>query len=145
MELEDRLWGNTAPGDDGCLLWIRYTTPDGYGMIWNNHTMRIVTRVAWELTYGPIPDGLHVLHRCDNPPCCEPTHLFLGTNADNCADKAAKGRCHNQKKTHCIRGHAFDEANTRIKEGRRQCRTCGRAEVARRRARNLVNASHILP
>ncbi len=49
-------------------------------------------RAAWEVTHWPIPDGLFVLHRCDNPPCCDPEHLFLGTDADNTADKVAKGR-----------------------------------------------------
>lgn len=49
-------------------------------------------RFAWEITRGPIPDGLHVLHRCDNPPCCNPDHLFLGTHIDNVADMVAKGR-----------------------------------------------------
>jgi DNA invertase Pin-like site-specific DNA recombinase len=48
--------------------------------------------MAWELAYGPIPPGLHVLHRCDNPPCCNPTHLFLGTNNDNIADRVKKNR-----------------------------------------------------
>jgi hypothetical protein len=49
-------------------------------------------RAAWKLTHGPIPDGLQVLHRCDNPPCCNPAHLFLGTQQDNIADMHKKGR-----------------------------------------------------
>lgn len=49
-------------------------------------------RLAYEMCIAPIPRGLHVLHRCDNPPCCNPDHLFLGTIADNNADKVAKGR-----------------------------------------------------
>lgn len=49
-------------------------------------------RVAYELTYGPIPSGLHALHRCDNPSCCNPKHIFLGTHRENMADMARKGR-----------------------------------------------------
>lgn len=49
-------------------------------------------RVAWDLTYGPIPDGMLVLHRCDNPSCVRPDHLFLGTQTDNMLDRKAKGR-----------------------------------------------------
>lgn len=49
-------------------------------------------RVVWELTHGPVPDGRCVLHRCDNPPCCNPAHLFVGTKGDNIRDAAAKGR-----------------------------------------------------
>ncbi len=49
-------------------------------------------RIAWEEANGPIPEGLHVLHSCDNPPCCNVGHLFLGTAQDNADDKVAKGR-----------------------------------------------------
>lgn len=52
-------------------------------------------RIAWELSNGPIPKGMVVCHRCDNPICCRPDHLFLGTQADNMADMVAKGRQRN--------------------------------------------------
>jgi hypothetical protein len=54
--------------------------------------MILAHRLAWEYAYGPIPDGLQVLHRCDNPPCINPEHLWLGTNVDNMADRQRKGR-----------------------------------------------------
>lgn len=82
-----------SDGPNACWPWMRYRTARGYGFV------GIATgrgtgahRVAWEIANGPIPDGMWVLHRCDNPPCCNPAHLFLGTNLDNIADKVAKGR-----------------------------------------------------
>jgi len=82
---------------DGCWLWTGGTCL-GYGKCLKPGTdpkLRIQVkahRVSWELANGPIPAGLCVLHRCDNPPCVSPEHLFLGTLADNRADCVAKGR-----------------------------------------------------
>ena len=61
-------------------------------------------RWAWMLVHGSIPDGLHVLHRCDNPPCFRPSHLFLGTDADNARDMASKGRSKFQRSPELFRG-----------------------------------------
>jgi len=121
---------------NGCLEWTRHRTPQGYGQMGKGV---LAHRFAWELAYGPIPDGLCVLHHCDNPPCCETSpseaypdgHLFLGTKADNNADMLAKKRGRQGEAqraiTHCPQGHAYDEANTHVTpKGYRRCRACAR-------------------
>ena len=77
-----------------CWTWTRATNKAGYGKIGSGEGAGTLAthRVSWELTNGPVPDGLFVLHRCDNPPCCNPAHLFLGTSRDNTLDMIAKGR-----------------------------------------------------
>lgn len=82
-------------------------------------------RVAWELEYGSIPEGMLVCHHCDVKSCQNPTHLFLGTPLDNMQDRDQKGRNSNTKKTQCKRGHPFDEENTYYyASGKRECRPC---------------------
>lgn len=77
----------------GCLVWQASTNLKGYGEIKINGVLRIAHRVAWALANNRTePKGKCVLHRCDNPSCIEPAHLFVGTIADNNADKLAKGR-----------------------------------------------------
>ena len=79
-------------GPDACWNWTGSFYPSGYGAVrWNGHT-HLSHRLAYALSYGAIPQGMCVCHRCDNPPCCNPTHLWIGTKADNNADKMKKGR-----------------------------------------------------
>jgi hypothetical protein len=97
LPIEQRFWGRVQKGTkDVCWEWMG-TRPGGrYGTIAYNGKNAVGThRVAWELTYGPVPEGLFVLHECDNPPCCNPGHLFLGTLQDNARDAKKKGRLYN--------------------------------------------------
>ncbi len=79
-------------GKDGCWEWPKFCDKNGYGRTKLNGKTTVATRVAWQLTRAPIPVGLFVLHECDNPPCCRPSHLFLGTQKDNCQDAKSKDR-----------------------------------------------------
>jgi hypothetical protein len=98
----------------------------GYGRVTHEGKQWAAHRLAWTLAHGPIPDGMLVLHHCDNRACWNVEHLFLGSQADNMADMVAKGRHANQAKTHCAKGHPYDDANTWTSPstGERACRAC---------------------
>jgi len=126
--LDPDFWNNTQPVPFcGCFLWTRGTISSGYGHLEVEGRLVLAHRRSWELTYGPIPKGLFVLHRCDTPSCVNPRHLFLGTAGDNARDMVAKGRIITpwKKKDSCRRGHPFDEKNTYIDaDGCKNCRKC---------------------
>jgi len=81
-----------SAGPDGCWIWLGQIGHLGYGYVRRGKGRTMAHRRSWELTKGIIPDGLLALHRCDNPPCVNPAHLFLGTHIDNSNDKVSKGR-----------------------------------------------------
>jgi hypothetical protein len=95
---ETGFWGKVdrSGGPDSCWNWTAALNQNGYGVWGGNRKIGlksgIAHRAAWVLTYGPIPDGMFICHHCDNPPCCNPAHLFLGTPQDNMDDMDRKGR-----------------------------------------------------
>lgn len=94
----ERFWSRFERDPSGCLVWTgaRTTNPHTgeptYGVLVYQGEHYVAHRLAWILTHGSIPEGQKVLHKCDNPPCGEPSHLFLGTLSDNMVDRRDKGR-----------------------------------------------------
>jgi hypothetical protein len=144
--IADRLADLTRKDPDGCWRFIGETRW-GYGYIHEAGTGRSLRahRVAYALEYGPIPDGLVVMHSCDVRSCVNPAHLSLGTYADNNLDMRRKNR-HSPPPpgggragaTECVRGHRF----TFYESGRHRCLTC-EAEQKRERRRRAEHESSL--
>lgn len=123
MTTVERLKAHTKE-DGECWRWTRYRDRDGYGQTNLAGRSYRAHRAVFELTVGPIPKGYHLHHVCEVKDCVNPTHLHPITPADH-------NRLRAVSRTHCVHGHAYDEANTRHRDGRRTCRKC---DVRRQRA-----------
>ena len=109
-------------------------TAGGYGRITRDGKRGYLHRWVWEQVNGPIPPGMQVLHRCDNPPCFRYDHLFLGTQADNMHDMFSKGRRPSPQQAHCRSGrHELTDDNLYVhpKDGKRECLACRYEREAR--------------
>jgi hypothetical protein len=139
-----KLAERTAPGPKGCVLYTGYITGGGYGQISVNGTQKLAHRAVYELTVGPIPEGMELDHTCHNRDascmggttclhrrCINVDHLEPVTGAEN--TRRGKSWAINGTKTHCSNGHPYSEENTHWYDGRRYCRPCNR--MHRRRAR----------
>jgi len=106
MSLEKRFWAKVTKGTSHeCWLWKASGPQGGYGSIRTDGNLKeLAHRVSYRLNVGPIPDGMHVLHRCDVRRCVNPAHLFLGSNADNMRDRDSKGRG-SKPPLHCGESH----------------------------------------
>lgn len=100
LSLHERIAHYVRPNGE-CCEWVGARNKAGYGVISVGNKRQLVTRTLWREVCGEIPEGLHVLHTCDNPACVRPLHLFLGTHKDNMDDRDNKGRCRKG------RGHHF--------------------------------------
>mgnify|MGYP001557851138 CR=1 FL=1 len=125
---------STIDIDTGCRVWTGDTTYNGYGRVYYEGQLWQVHRLAWTLEHGLIPEGILILHSCDNPPCFEVSHLFSGNQSTNIKDAVSKGRhksnwifAHQYRslQTHCDKGHIYTNKNTYIMpNGNRRCKEC---------------------
>jgi hypothetical protein len=141
--LEERFWDKVdIQGPDDCWEWTASTHyRKGYGQFWAGGTMQLAHRYAYYLATGEKPGELCVLHTCDNPPCCNPAHLWLGTVADNNRDmadkdRAAKGEDHGSSK---LTERDIQEIRDWYEAGELQKDIAATYGISRRQVSRIVN------
>ena len=130
--LAERFW-EKVDKTDTCWLWTAYRCPLGYGRInvTSGAAPQLAHRIAYELCVGPIPDGLELDHLCRVPSCVNPAHLEPVTRRENVLRGIAPAAQY-ARRTHCAKGHPFDDENTGWHGGGRRCKTCHRDDERER-------------
>lgn len=110
--------------DNGCLEWQGMKNYLGYGIVSLKNKQQGAHRAVWKLVNGDISRYQFVCHKCDNPSCVNPDHLFLGSHKDNMQDMTKKKRHNMARKTHCDFGHPLSGENLLMRAGKRRCKVC---------------------
>lgn len=152
-----RFWSKVKIISEGeCWEWLGGKTPEGYGRFWLKGKLVGANRIAWFLKNGPIPDGMLVCHDCDNPPCCNAKHFFLGSHKKNTQDAVRKGRMASGNRNgsitcpeNLIRGEALPQSKItnlgvldirkRYLEGETQKSIAERIGVSQQQVSNIIN------
>lgn len=144
----EMFWAKVAVGaPDECWPWLGQINGDGYGLVTWNYVVGRAHRKAYELTYGPIAEGLTIDHLCHDRDClvvpcphrrcCNPAHLAAVSREENVMRGRSPFALH-ALKTHCPKGHEYSGDNLRIRRGQRECRACGRERAREQRSRKVV-------
>lgn len=112
--VQARLSKHTKILPDGCHIWTGSKDRKGYGQLRIDKKLFYAHRIAWELVNGPIPDGMYACHICDNPACCNPSHIFIGTQSDNMRDASVKGRSAKGQEITCAKLTEDDVRDIRL-------------------------------
>ena len=129
--IAERFWAKVDQSGE-CWTWTAGKDSKGYGSFWIAPTMRCAHRVSYEITRGPIPDGLEIDHLCRNRACVRPSHLEAVTHHVNVRRSPLTAGSVNAVKTHCPHGHEYTKANTSFGgRGGRVCKECKRTQGRR--------------
>lgn len=132
----ERFTEKTAPGENGCIVWTASGNGAGYGAMYLAKGKRVLAhRWSYEHYVGPIPEGMHLDHLCRNRICVNPDHLEVVSHKVNVL-RGTSPTAINATKTQCPDGHLYDEANTILRGGSRECKACRRERSRRYYARN---------
>lgn len=131
-KIAERIKSKIKVQSSGCWVWQGATDNKGYGQIRVRKGTHLAHRISYFIFTGINPEGKHCCHKCDNPPCVNPAHIFLGNMKDNIIDSVQKRRHYNSKLTHCRKGHELSGDNLSYQKTKgggveRRCKACSNA------------------